>query len=168
MSGTLVIPAGALRGRDLSKLTSAQIEALGTASGRKTPAPSCHATACRLPKKGCSYHTEGVPNGLESDYAAYLDTLMYAGKIVFWKFEKIRLTLADRTTYMPDFFVVMADGTPEFHETKGFRRDDAMVKIKVAAHSFPCFIFREVQRKERQWVYQTFGPGTTSKEAKKP
>ena len=53
----------------------------------------------------------------------------------------MKLILADRCSYLPDFFIVKADGTPEFHETKGFWRDDARIKVKMAAKLFPCFVF---------------------------
>ena len=41
--------------------------------------------------------------------------------------------------------VLTADGVLEIHETKGFMQDDANVKLKVAACSFP-FVFRLVKR----------------------
>jgi hypothetical protein len=37
-------------------------------------------------------------------------------------------------------------------ETKGFRRDDAMVKLKVAARLFPCFQFVLATRVRGVWV----------------
>lgn len=158
MSGTLCIPAGALRGRDLSKVTPAQLEALAMDPGGRIPVPVCPPAVCRLPKDGRSYHTEGVPNGLEADYAVYLDTLLFKRGVLFWAFEKIRLTLADRTTLLPDFFVVTAEGKAEFHETKGFWREDARAKIKMAAQQFPCFVFKSVQKGKEGWKYEPFTP----------
>ena len=142
----------------MSKVTPAQLEALAMGPGKKAVTSVCPAATCRLPKDGRSYHTEGVPNGLESDYAAYLDTLRFGGDVLFWAFEKIRLTLADRTTLLPDFFIVTAEGKAEFHETKGFWREDARAKIKVAAQQFPCFVFKGVKKGKGGWEYELFTP----------
>ena len=60
-----------------------------------------------------------------------------AGKILWYSFEGITLRLADRTTYTPDFVVMLANGELEMHEVKGFWTDDAKVKVKVAAEKFP-------------------------------
>jgi hypothetical protein len=65
-------------------------------------------------------------NGLERKYAAVLESRKLAGEIQRWDFEPVKLRLADRTFYTPDFRVVLNDATIEFHETKGgFMRDDA-------------------------------------------
>lgn len=42
------------------------------------------------------------------------------------------------------------------HEIKGFREDDARVKIKVAARLFPEFAFVGVQRRKGEWVEERF------------
>jgi hypothetical protein len=85
-----------------------------------------------------------------------LDTLKVGGGVVDWWFEAIKLRLADKTWYTPDFAVLMADGTLELHEVKGFWRDDARVKIKVAAEQHWLFRFVAVQWKRKQWMYETF------------
>ena len=84
-------------------------------------------------------------NKLEAAYAQHLDALRHAGKVLWWKYEAVGLRLADKTFYHPDFMVLTADGVLEIHETKGFMQDDANVKLKVAACSFP-FVFRLVKR----------------------
>ena len=58
---------------------------------------------------------------------------------------------ADATRYTPDFLVELPGGLLELHEVKGFWRDDARVKFKVAAELFPMFRFVAVKRKHRQW-----------------
>lgn len=98
----------------------------------------------------------GRMNGTEKAYAAHLDTLKVAGAVVGWWFEAIKLRLADKTWYTPDFAVLMADGTLELHEVKGFWRDDARAKIKVAAEQHWPFRFVAVQWRKKQWVYETF------------
>jgi len=84
-------------------------------------------------------------NSLERRYADHLLSLQLAGEILSFSFERHNLKLADRTYYKPDFEVMLTDGTIEFHEVKGFMRDDANVKIKVAAQQFPQYVFRLVQ-----------------------
>jgi hypothetical protein len=90
-------------------------------------------------------------NKTEAAYAVLLEQHRQAGKIKDWMFEAITLRLARRTSYTPDFYVVLPDGSREFHETKGFMRDDANVKLKVAANKFPSFTFRLVRRKAGFW-----------------
>ncbi len=84
-------------------------------------------------------------NGLEREHAVNLEMLRKAGKIAAWFYEAMTFKLADDTRYTPDFMVIESDGTVVFHETKGFWRDDAYVKIKVAAELFP-FRFVSYQR----------------------
>jgi len=72
-------------------------------------------------------------NKVETTVAYELEALKRKGEITFWAYESIKLRLADRTWYTPDFFVIWHDGTAEFIEVKGgFVRDDARVKYKVA------------------------------------
>lgn len=92
--------------------------------------------------------TPGQMNKTEADYALGLRIQVNVGDILGWQFEPIKLRLADRTFYTPDFLVQCLDGTLEFHEVKActsagkvLAEDDAMVKIKVAAESFPQFGF---------------------------
>ena len=79
----------------------------------------------------------GSMNKTEAAYAAFLDTLIACKDVLWWKFEGVKLRLADNTFYSPDFFVLRADGALECHEVKGFWQDDARVKIKVAADLYP-------------------------------
>jgi hypothetical protein len=103
-------------------------------------------------------------NKLEAAYAAYLYGLKTAGEILDFKFESMRLVLADRCSYTPDFLVYMLDDSGEamevqIHEVKGHWRDDARVKIRVAARSFPYFRFIGVTRdRTGTWVYEEFLP----------
>jgi hypothetical protein len=59
--------------------------------------------------------------------------------------QAVTLKLAHDTRYTPDFMVVHA-GAVEFHEVKGFMREDAHVKIKVAARLFPWARFIVVRK----------------------
>ena len=79
----------------------------------------------------------GQMNKTEQAYATTLDNWKSAGMLAWFKFEGVKLRLADNTFYTPDFAVMRADGTMEMHEVKGFWTDDARVKIKVAADMYP-------------------------------
>ena len=79
----------------------------------------------------------GRMNNAELAYSKRLALQKMAGKILWYSFEGITLRLADRTTYTPDFVVMLANGELEMHEVKGFWTDDAKVKVKVAAEKFP-------------------------------
>lgn len=51
------------------------------------------------------------------------------------------LRLANGCTYTPDWACLL-NGVLQFHEVKGEKAwDDAIVKLKVAAATFPCFEF---------------------------
>jgi len=94
--------------------------------------------------------TKRAMNKLERDYSVFLEKSRLAGHIARWDYEPEKLRLADATFYTPDFRVIYPDGTIEFHETKGFIRDDAMVKIKVAAEQHP-YKFLMIRRKGGAW-----------------
>jgi len=96
-------------------------------------------------------------NKTEARYAQQLELRKRAGEIVDYKFEPFRLILANNTSYCPDFLVVRKDHF-EIHEVKGFWRDDARVKIKVAARQFPWFAFIAIQYKKKEWHYEEFKP----------
>lgn len=95
-------------------------------------------------------------NKTEAAYADTLEAMRLNGGIKAWKFEAVKLRLATLTWYTPDFLVVMPDGAMEFHEVKGFWRDDARVKIKVAAEQYPMFRFLAVRRQSGCWVPTLF------------
>lgn len=88
----------------------------------------------------------GTMNKTESAYADHLSSRKLAGEIVSHQFEAIKLRLADKTFYTPDFVVVMADLSIELHEVKGHWEEDARVKIKVAAETFPYLKFVAVKK----------------------
>lgn len=79
----------------------------------------------------------GQMNKTEERYAAHLEQLRIAGEILWYKFEAIKLRLADNTFYTGDFAVMAKDGVIEIHEVKGFWQDDARAKIKIAADMYP-------------------------------
>ena len=101
----------------------------------------------------------GAMNKTESAYSQYLETLRHAGEIVWFKFEGVKLRLADNTFYTPDFVVMGANGLIEKHEVKGFWLDDARAKIKIAADMYP-FRFLAIKAKAKKngggWEQEDF------------
>ena len=90
----------------------------------------------------------GKMNQTEAAYSAQLELLRRSGQIARWDFEPVKLRLADRTFYTPDFRVIDSNGAEEYHEVKGFFREDAAVKIKVAAeqHPYPFFLVKKTKQ----------------------
>lgn len=95
-------------------------------------------------------------NKTEAAYMVLLEAKKRAGEIVWYGFEAVTLKLADDTRYTPDFAVLLADMTIEMHEVKGFWRDDARVKIKVAAAMFPFRFFAVKKEKGGAWDVERF------------
>lgn len=95
-------------------------------------------------------------NRTEAAYDLVLAARMRAGEVVWYEYEGITLKLAPDCRYTPDFAVMLADGTIEMHECKGFMREDALVKLKVAAENFP-FPILLVKRKGAGWDIKRVG-----------
>jgi len=93
----------------------------------------------------------GSRNATEAAYEQHLEELRLVGALLWFRFEGLKLRLAKRTTYTPDFTVIAADGVTEFREVKGRMRDDANVKLKVAAEMFPHYRFILVRRANGGW-----------------
>jgi hypothetical protein len=111
------------------------------------PTPAAKVSAVNAPGKRM--------NKLEARYAAFLDVQKSAGILARWDFEPEKLRLADGSYYIPDFRIVWPDGSITFDETKGFWRDDARTKIKVAAALHP-YRFRAVRWVQGSWSYEDF------------
>lgn len=90
----------------------------------------------RLPK--------GHMNKTEGSFAQHLDMEKLANKILWYKFEGIKLMLAANTSITVDFAVLPATGVLEMIDVKGSKHiftDDARAKMKVAAAMYP-FVFK--------------------------
>lgn len=96
-------------------------------------------------------HKPGVMNKLELQYQHRLELLKRAGEIIHHRFEPIKFRLADNTSYKPDFMVTKNDRI-EFHEVKGFMRDDANVKLKVVAELFQNLLSCSLHTKGRNGI----------------
>ena len=102
----------------------------------------------------------GAMNKTESAYEqTVLKPSFIAGDVAWYKFEGLKLRLADNTFYTPDFAVMLSSGLIQCIEIKGFWADDARVKIKVAADLYP-FEFLAVRALPKNlgggWQVETF------------
>lgn len=92
----------------------------------------------------------GEMNKTEAAYAMHLEAQRRLGLIEWFNYEGIKLKLADKTFYTPDFAVMMPDGMIELHDVKGTTRDKvtkaskpfvhddgSTIKIKIAASLYP-------------------------------
>jgi hypothetical protein len=97
-----------------------------------------------------------VMNKTEARYAELLELHKRTGSIIEWRWEPIKLRLGSdhKTTYTPDFAVVLPDGLLELHEVKGFLREDANVKIKTAAYQYPWFTFKLCRWVKKAWMIE--------------
>jgi hypothetical protein len=92
-------------------------------------------------------------NRTEASYADILTRLQMTKHISAYRYESIKLRLAENTTYTPDFEVVRTDGSIEFHEVKGgFTREDSWIKLKVAAELYPEFKFYLCKYQKKIWT----------------
>jgi len=113
------------------------LESRQNRTGSETVASSVRRVSAR-PRS----HAPGKMNKLEARYARNLDLRRLAGEVASWRFEAVKLRLAGRTWYTPDFLVVLSAGACELHEVKGGHwEDDARVKFKVAAEQWPEWTF---------------------------
>ena len=95
--------------------------------------------------------TEGM-NKTEASYAALLDWEVSQGMVAAYWYESVKLRLATRTWYTPDFLVLYSNGGFQFVEIKGFLRDDAAVKYKLAREQYSWAEWVMLRRVKGQWV----------------
>lgn len=82
----------------------------------------------------------GTMNKTEAAYDLRLDAMKHHSEIAWYRFEGIKLRLADNCFLTVDFAVMAADGVLEMHDVKGspaIFSDDAKVKMKTAAAMYP-------------------------------
>ncbi len=65
--------------------------------------------------------------------------------------QALTLKLADDCRLTVDFVHLTQDGKLIFTDVKGFQREDALIKMKVAARMFPMFHFQIVKRIKGNW-----------------
>jgi hypothetical protein len=113
----------------------------------------------RKGKGGPAKKRRGVMNRTEARFAKeVLDVLKLAGDIAGYQFEGVRLRLAEGAGYTPDFVVRHKDGVVEFAEVKGFWREAARVRIKVAAEQYGWLgKFVAVRLVKGNWEFENIG-----------
>lgn len=94
------------------------------------------------------------PDRLNKTEAAFLATLKHQWPFATILSQQVKLRLAQKTWYTPDFILIQQDmsGTRMLaYEVKGFMRDDAAVKLKVAAEAYPFFEWHLVRKTKGGW-----------------
>lgn len=92
----------------------------------------------------------GYRSSWEEQYSEHLKAAKQAGSITNWAYEAVRLRIADKGVYTPDFLVI----TPEeiqFHEVKGQRREAGMVRLRTAAFAHRWARFFLVTKSRGGW-----------------
>jgi len=110
-------------------------------------------------KGGPAKKRRGQMNRTEARFAKEVLDLMKAdGDIHDYRFEPLRLRLAEGAYYCPDFVVKHQDGTVEFVEVKGFWREAARLRIKVAAEQYGWLgKFVAVRLVKGKWEFEDIG-----------
>jgi hypothetical protein len=101
----------------------------------------------------------GAMNKSEAAYAKHLDMLCIAGDVLWYRFEGLKLRLADNTFLTVDFPVLAKNGELEMHEVKGFWEDDARAKMKIAADQYPFKFIAVTPRAKKHgggWAVEEF------------
>lgn len=94
----------------------------------------------------------GGLNSTEAAFKAHLEAKHAGASRKIIGSQNITIRLANGVRYTPDFNVTdrSGDALPEFFEVKGYMRDDAAVKLKVAAALYPQFIFFLVTKRAKK------------------
>lgn len=114
--------------------------------------------------KGSAKPKERGMNKTELAYSRVLEAEKKAGRLTWWQFEPVKLRLADGCGLTPDFMTMDADGFITMVDTKAYWAsakkvgvtDDSLVKMKVAAETFPMFRFIMTWQKEGLWEEREF------------
>jgi len=118
-------------------------------------APAAPASSIKVAIKAKPSADESKLNKLELAWLAVLRadiTLAWVGV------HALTFKIGDDCRYTPDFIALNLDGELIAYETKGFMRDDARVKLKVAARMFPFVGFVLVERKAGAWICTEIKP----------
>ena len=113
--------------------TAESLAKIGNSRAKAAEAVNLKAKAARG-----AFHRSGQMNKLEAAYAARLESLKLAGEIADYRFECVKLRLADNTVAHADDW-----------------EDDARVKIKVAAELYP-FKFIAARKQKGAWLFEEF------------
>lgn len=133
------------------------MQSLPVAGASPARAPLAQKPRLRQDRKG--------PNKLEREFEAWLRDEWKNVKGVAVEAQALTLTIANGSRFTPDFIVaakcysevegvydseMQAAARVMAFETKGFMRDDAAVKIKVAARMYPWIKFHLVTKRKKK------------------
>lgn len=136
---------------------AAQAQAQMYAKPKTTGVVTLYELPAKSPKKAVSGAVRAKPtmrqnrsgmNKTEQAFYEHLKATLPEFRIYTQSFT---LKIANGCRYTPDFVLIGNDGRLHAYETKGFMRDDAAVKIKVAASFYPSIQFTLVTRKKGAW-----------------
>lgn len=97
-------------------------------------------------------------NKTEQAFGLRLFSAKQRGEIFDYAFEPVKLRLGRGAWYTPDFMVYEKDRTVTVYEVKGFWREAARVRIKVAARLYPMLRFVAVVKdKGVGWKFEEIG-----------
>lgn len=74
------------------------------------------------------------------------------------KVQSVTLKLADDCRFTADFTYIDENGRYVFEDVKGFQREDALIKMKFAARTFPVFRFIIVKKEGNGWHIDEVNP----------
>lgn len=109
---------------------------------RSDPLPAAKLSATALDLTARPSTDEEKLNKTERAYLWHLRKL----NVPTLRIQAVTLKLAHDCRLTVDFTYVNADGRMMFVDVKGFQREDALIKMKVAARQFPEFVFVIVKR----------------------
>ncbi len=100
----------------------------------------------------------------EAQYHQHLELLEKTKAIAWFGYECIRLRLADGAYFTADFPVLTTHGQLVMCEVKGFWREAAKLRVKVAAKEFPWLRIEVITKRDGQWVLlETYNASRWSK-----
>lgn len=114
------------------------------------PAPSALPVSTPL-KARCVVAQSKAVKSLNKLEAAFYARLQADPAVKWIGVQSITLRLADDCRLTADFVTMDADGQLTFWDVKGFQREDALIKMKFAARSFPMMRFIIVSREAGVW-----------------
>lgn len=167
MSGIIRAPGGHVTVNETVRKMNPQVFAAGGSAVKLAPAPALQAADCKRPSaqsdasierpaRRIRQDTKPLLNKLETEWLCELERRHGPGEV---KSQARKYKLGNGCWYCPDFFVnakFLGGRTIETcYEVKGKHAwDDAMVKLKVAAHQWPEVRWILAWKENGQWREQ--------------
>ena len=93
----------------------------------------------------------GRMNKTETAMSMELESYRAQGVVTRWRFESVKLRLADNTWYTCDFQVWLPDNRILMLEVKGWLREHGGIRFKVARELYPEYIWLMYRREKGHW-----------------